>query len=78
MVISSCIHVAVHGIISLFSWLNCVALYICIFFIYSSVNGHLGCFHVLIIVSGAAVNIGVSELYFCLNICAGVGLLEKI
>ena len=29
------------------------------FFIYSSVDGHLGCFHVLAIVNSAAVNIGV-------------------
>ena len=27
-----------------------------IFFIYSSVSGHLGCFHVLAIVYGAAMN----------------------
>ena len=30
-----------------------------IFFIYSSVNGHLGCFHVLAIVKNVAMNIGV-------------------
>ena len=34
-----------------------------IFFICSSVNGHLGCFHVLAIVNSGAINIGV-HVYF--------------
>ena len=42
-------------------WLSNIPLYIYIyhiFFIHSSVNGYLGCFHVLAIVSSGSVNIG--------------------
>jgi len=43
-----------------FLWLSNIPLYIYhILFIYSSVNGHLGCFDVLAIVNSAAVNIEV-------------------
>ena len=35
-----------------------------VFFIYSSVNGHLGCFHVLAIVNRAAMNIVVHESFW--------------
>ena len=49
-----------------------------IFFIYSSVDEHISCFHVLAIVTSASVNIRVHvslELWFSLGICPGVRLL---
>ena len=50
------------------------------FFIHLSVNGHLGCFHVLAIVNSAAMNNGIHMSFSTLvlypkGICIGVGLL---
>ena len=50
------------------------------FFIHSSVDGHLGCFHVLAIVNSAAINNGmrvsfsilVSSGYMPQGICSGI------
>ena len=50
-------------------------------FIYSSVDGHLGCFHDLAIVNSTAMNIRVHvsfELWFSLGICPVVGLLDHM
>ena len=49
-----------HYFILFYGWVIVQCVCVChIFFIHSSVNGHLGCLHVLSIVNSALVNIGV-------------------
>ena len=62
----------------------CVYLRVClyyIFFIHSSVDGHLGCLHVLAIVNSAAMNLSMEVSFLnyslCPNICPGVELLSQ-
>ena len=61
-----------------------IYLPIYIFFIHSSINGYLGCFHVLAIVNSVAENIAgavyIFELEFSSfpDICPGVGSLDHM
>jgi hypothetical protein len=57
---SGSIHFVTNDRILSFLWLNNIPLCICtIFFIYSSVDGHPSCFHFLVIVNSAMMNVEV-------------------
>ena len=58
MTISKCIYVAANGMISFFSMAGwyCIIYTYHVFFIHSSLGGHLVCFHILATVISAAMN----------------------
>ena len=89
MIISRSIHVAANGMISFLLWANSIPVCVCvctytntayhIFFIHSSVNGHLGCFYVLLLQIVLLLTLGCIyffEIEFSLDICPEVGLLD--
>ena len=68
MAISRSIHVTTNSIISLLSmaeYYSTVYMYH-IFFLHSSVNGHLGCFHILTIVNSATIIFEIA-LNYCIS-----------
>ena len=88
VIIARSISLVADSSISFFLWLSSISVCVCvcvcvhcIFFIHSSVDGHLDLFPVLIIVNSASVSIGcmyLFELECCLHICPGAGFLGHI
>ena len=81
MTVSRAIHVSANGSFVPFNgeviFLAIVYMWR-IVFIYSPVDKYLGCFHVLVIVKSAAINIGVHVFLEIMVLCPRVGLLSHM
>ena len=62
--ISKAIYVSANNDISLFLWLTLHCIFVPHLFIYSSVDGDLGCFHVLAVINTAVMNIAVDVSFW--------------
>ena len=60
-------HVVINPKVSFFLWLCYIAYIYHIFFMHSSISGHLGCFYNLVTLNNAAMNIG--GAYTFSNLC---------
>ena len=79
MIPSSSIHVVANGRISFYFCMTEVifpCIYISHFFIHSSVDGHIGCFHILATKNNAAMNFGV-HLSFQISVSTFFGYIPR-
>ena len=77
IIFSRSIHVVANVRVSFFFMVELYSIvYMYHFFIHSSISGHVGFFHILAIVTNAAVNIGV-HLYFLISVFVFFGKIFR-